>query len=132
MRKKNHINQLDINRLSYNHDKGSGLPRAGDGQAPLRVHLSLLSTKKKFSWKFSIDSNMHHLEMISSTLSGKKTVLLDMKEIHSEKKYIESKHSLLNIDFDFSVNFKGHVFRISRVTELINKFELRIDNQDFQ
>ena len=40
--------------------------------------------------------------------------------------------SILNIDFDFVHTIGGHVFRITRVPDNINKYELRIDNQDFE
>ncbi len=39
--------------------------------------------------------------------------------------------SLLNIDFDFTYKIEAHSFRISRIEDKINKFELRIDNRTF-
>ena len=55
-----------------------------------------------------------------------------MEQIYHEKKYLSLFNlSLLNIDFDFTHQIEGHTFRISRIEDTINKFELRIDNRTF-
>lgn len=37
----------------------------------------------------------------------------------------------MNIDFDFTHMIEGHSFRIFRVEDTLNKYELRIDNRSF-
>ena len=56
-----------------------------------------------------------------------------MEQIYHEKKYlfIQTNYSILNIDFDFTYMIDGHSFRIYRIDEKINAFELRIDNRTF-
>ena len=39
---------------------------------------------------------------------------------------------MLNLSFDFSHILDGHTFRITRVPDNLNKYELRIDNQNFE
>ena len=39
---------------------------------------------------------------------------------------------MLNYDFDFVHTIEGHAFRITRVPDNMNKYELRIDNQEFE
>lgn len=40
--------------------------------------------------------------------------------------------SFFNINFDFMHKIEGHIFRITRTPDNINKFELRIDNRNFE
>lgn len=47
---------------------------------------TLLSSKKKFIWTFSIDSTEHRLELFASLLSGKKKLVHNGKVIYKEQK----------------------------------------------
>ena len=39
---------------------------------------------------------------------------------------------MLNLSFDFNHTIEGHTFRITRVPDNFNKYELRIDNRTFE
>lgn len=39
--------------------------------------------------------------------------------------------SVFNINFDFMHKIDGHILRITRTPDNINKFEMRIDNRNF-
>lgn len=45
------------------------------------IHL-IYSTKKRFAWVFEIDGKSYTFELINSTLSGKRTVMLNMEQIY--------------------------------------------------
>jgi hypothetical protein len=39
---------------------------------------------------------------------------------------------MLNINFDFTHRIDGHILRITRIPDKLNKFEMRIDNRSFE
>lgn len=50
-----------------------------------KVGKRIKASKKKFTWKFSVDSREHTVDMYVSTLSGKRKVLLDGDLVYSGK-----------------------------------------------
>ena len=37
----------------------------------------------------------------------------------------------MNLSFDFTHEVNGHMVRVTKVGDAVNRFELRIDNRDF-
>ena len=68
--------------------------------------------------KLFIVRKENHYAQHGTNLSLKKVILFQT-------------NSFLNIDFDFTHMIEGHSFRISRIEDSINKYELRIDNRSF-
>jgi hypothetical protein len=98
------------------------------GKRLSKYFISLYSSKKKCFWAFKVDSTQYKFELICSFLSGKKRVLLNGEEIHSEKKYQWEPLSLLNINFDFVHNIG---YDCVRITQNKQQFEWRINNRPF-
>ena len=61
-----------------------------DRQESQWVSPLLCSSKKKFIWEFRIGDNRYNIALVSSALSGKRSITLNSEEIYSEKKYLET------------------------------------------
>ena len=81
-----------------------------------------------------LDEKEHAIELFSSTLSGKKKILHNGRNIYEKRKYRLNcfayfVFSFGSSNFNYSLNMGNHVLSVVGVGET---FDLRIDNRPFQ
>lgn len=78
-------------------------------------------SKRRFTWRFSIDKSEHTVDLVVSYLSGKKKVSLDDRVLYEGQK-------VMSTSFQFPFSIGANMCNIVQHGE---QFELRINNQVF-
>ncbi|CAK74227.1 unnamed protein product (macronuclear) [Paramecium tetraurelia] len=89
-------------------------------QSQQDVGRNIKSSKKKYTWKFSIDDKDHTIELFVSGLSGKKKVVHNGKTLREEASVLGS--------FNYSMTIQSNLLTISNNGDL---YDLRINNMQF-